>query len=76
MHGLHSGFFSTLTPACYARCMGTCCLHVTQSETYAEVRNLGVKLEAQGGVEWYVTGYTRHRIYKYILVYSMIYKYT
>jgi hypothetical protein len=39
-------FFSTLTPGCDARCMGTWCMHVTQSETYAEVRNLGVK--AQG----------------------------
>jgi hypothetical protein len=40
-------------------------MHVTQSETYAEVRKLGVK--AQGGVEWYVTEYY------YILVYSLIY---
>ncbi len=31
-------------------------MHVTPSETYAEVRNLGAN--TQGGVEWYVTGYT------------------
>ncbi len=33
-------------------------MNVTQSETYAEVRNLGAN--AQGSVEWYhdVTGYT------------------
>ncbi len=56
MHGLHSGCFSTLTPGCDAMCMGTGCMHVTLSETYAKARNLGVK--AQGGVEWHVTGYT------------------
>jgi hypothetical protein len=31
-------------------------MHVTPSETYAEVRKLGVK--AQSGVEGYLTGYT------------------
>ncbi len=48
--------FSTLTPACNAMCMGTLCIHVTPSETYAEVRNLGAN--TQGGVECYVSGYT------------------
>jgi hypothetical protein len=36
-----------------------CMFQVSMPETYAEVRNLGVKAHlAQEGVEWYVPGYT------------------
>ncbi len=46
-------FFFNIDPQDAMQCA---CVHVTPPETYAEVRNLGVK--AQGGEEWYVTGYT------------------
>ncbi len=56
MRGLHSGFFSIFTAGCDAMCMGGKYMHVPTSETYGDVRNLGVKV--QGNVGWYATVYT------------------
>ncbi len=43
-------------------------VQVPTSETYAEERNSGVKV--QGGVGWYVTVYTS--IFQYMAVYTSI----
>jgi hypothetical protein len=57
MHNMQN-MHTTLTAGCNAMCMGGECMCVPTSETYAEVLNLGVKVQGGVGSWWYVTVYT------------------